>query len=493
MPNGSERVCVIKVRVWRLIVGLVTAARVTCADAVMLSANGIGQVLIYPYYTVRSAPAGGSPYNALLSIVNLSAQGKVVKVRFREALAGAPVFEVNVFLSLKDVWTAAVVPVAGGAGMMSADRSCTRPSVAAGPNGLPTANGKFQSTAYATDPLGADGGRVQEGFVEVLELGAIRKGSSLDKAVTHIAGAAPCNIGDDAAIAKDLEPPSGNLFGAMTLINVLEGTAYGFDAAALASWSRAVLYSPAGTNVPTLADANPPVSSVVLGDQLVVSSWSTGVEAVNAALSTGLAQAEFMRDPVVDGATDVVYTSPTKPLLVSPTGALPPFYAPLTADGACEPSRDLSLSREEQQYNPNENQAPLPAYAALCWASTVQSFNAVWPSPTAVAGSRAGLRHFNAGIEVSRTPTIYAAGVAQQSLYGETTARDLRAPGDTLYVDMTTGTQSTVRGVVYSGLPMVGVSLVRYVNGALTANGQALLSNYGAGSAVKMLPSISHP
>lgn len=476
-----------------LLMALEAFACAPCANAVMLSGSGIGQVLIYPYYTVRNSPGTGSPYNSLLSIVNNSGQAKVVKVRFREALAGAPVFEVNVFLSLRDVWTAAVVPMAAGAGLASTDRSCTLPSVAPGANGLPTANGTFQSSAYASDPLGPDGERVQEGFIEVIELGAIRKGSTLDKAVTHIAGVPSCSIGDDASIAGDLEPPAGELYGALTLINVLEGTAYGFDAAALASWSRKAMYSSAGTYLPTLADANPPVSTVIVGDQLVISSWGTGIEAVNAVLSAGVAQAEFMREPAVAGATDVVYTTPTKPLLVSTTNAVPPFSVPLTANGACEPSQDPSLSREEQLYDPNQTQFPVAANAGLCWVTTVQSFNAIWPSPTAVAGSHAGLRHFRGGTEVYPTPTIYPSGVALQYLSGQTTSRQIRAPGNTLYVDTMTGSQTTVQGVTYSGLPIIGVSLVRYVNGTLTANGQTMLSNYGAGSAAKMLPSVSQP
>lgn len=68
---------------------------------VSLGANGLGQVLIYPYYSVRLAPGIASPYNALLLVVNGAPRGKAVKVRFREALAGAPVFEATVFLSLR--------------------------------------------------------------------------------------------------------------------------------------------------------------------------------------------------------------------------------------------------------------------------------------------------------------------------------------------------------------------------------------------------------
>src|SRR5262245_35641883 len=87
------------------------------ASAVRLG-NGVGQVLIYPYYTVRAAP-GGSPFNSLISIVNRSGSAKAVRLRVREALAGAPVLEATVFLSTKDVWTAAIVPTGDGAGLVT--------------------------------------------------------------------------------------------------------------------------------------------------------------------------------------------------------------------------------------------------------------------------------------------------------------------------------------------------------------------------------------
>ena len=219
--------------------------------AVSIDSRGMGQVLIYPYYTVREAPKTGSPYNALLSIVNGSNVAKVVKVRFREAQAGASVFEANVFMSVRDVWTAAVVPVDDGAGLMSADHTCTIPNLVAGTNGLPAASGIFRTDSYVTDPLGGAKDRVREGFIEVLEMGTIRHGTALERAVTHISGVAQCNIGSDASIVADLDLPSGQLYGAVTLVNVLEGTAYGYDAVALAGWSAVVAYGAPGSGVPS--------------------------------------------------------------------------------------------------------------------------------------------------------------------------------------------------------------------------------------------------
>ena len=110
--------------------GLSTLGLAGAAEAVMVNPNGLGQVLVYPYYTVRNGyNVGGvsaAPFNTLLSIVNTTASTKAVKVRFREGKASVEVLDFNVFLSPFDMWTAAVEPDgAGGAMIETADNSCT--------------------------------------------------------------------------------------------------------------------------------------------------------------------------------------------------------------------------------------------------------------------------------------------------------------------------------------------------------------------------------
>ena len=99
------------------------------AGAVNLSPSGIGQVLIYPYYTVNAGQ------QTLLSIVNTSEAGKAVKVRFREAYNAREVLDFNVFLAPEDVWTATVFNLAdaglpgSGAGVFTRDASCMPPAL----------------------------------------------------------------------------------------------------------------------------------------------------------------------------------------------------------------------------------------------------------------------------------------------------------------------------------------------------------------------------
>ncbi len=73
------------------------------AHAVHLSPNGLGQVLIFPYYTARTFLGGSfGSYNTLLSIVNTSDDTKALKVRFLEGARGAQVMSFNLFLAPRD-------------------------------------------------------------------------------------------------------------------------------------------------------------------------------------------------------------------------------------------------------------------------------------------------------------------------------------------------------------------------------------------------------
>src|SRR4029079_5684450 len=149
--------------------GLGTLVLAGAANAVMVNPNGLGQVLIYPYYTVRSpAGAGVATYNTLLSVVNTTASTQAVKVRFREGEASAEVLDFNVLLSPHDVWTAAVEPGPAGAGAMieTADRSCTIPSF------TPNVPVLFRTGAYEGDAVKDNSlNRLTEGYFEIFEMG----------------------------------------------------------------------------------------------------------------------------------------------------------------------------------------------------------------------------------------------------------------------------------------------------------------------------------
>src|ERR1700687_3298362 len=109
--------------------GLGALGATGAAQALSVNPDGLGQALIYPYFTTNGTVA---PYNSLLSVVNSTNSGKVVKVRFLEGRNSKEVRDFNLWLSPKDVWTAAIVPnAAGGATLLTAALSCTTPAIPA--------------------------------------------------------------------------------------------------------------------------------------------------------------------------------------------------------------------------------------------------------------------------------------------------------------------------------------------------------------------------
>ena len=149
----------------------VTFALCAPAKAINLAPNGAGEVLIFPYYTVRNG------FDTLLSVSNTSDRTVLAIVRFREAKNGRPASEFQLALAPHDVWTGAVTSNGGnGAVVRTFDNSCTVPVMLAGPNGstqvaLSTAGFDGTRANYPYDNGGRELARVQEGFVEVIEMG----------------------------------------------------------------------------------------------------------------------------------------------------------------------------------------------------------------------------------------------------------------------------------------------------------------------------------
>ncbi|HEX4781638.1 MAG TPA: hypothetical protein VH301_12835, partial [Usitatibacter sp.] len=134
------------------------------ARSVRLDPGGLGQALIYPYYTARSA--NGNSWTTAFTVVNTREKPKVVKVRFREGKHARVVWEANVYLGPSDVWTAGVVQGSDGAAhLVSSDTSCIDP-----PHPGTRDAGAFSTASFtgsAADGAGAGVDRTLEGFFEV--------------------------------------------------------------------------------------------------------------------------------------------------------------------------------------------------------------------------------------------------------------------------------------------------------------------------------------
>ena len=105
-----------------LLAGLSAMGVTGTTHAVHINPDGLGQFLIYPYYTVRDGNV------TAMSIINTTSLTKAVKVRFLEGKNSREVLDFNLFLSPTDVWTGLILPTQDGAKLESGDNSCVTPS-----------------------------------------------------------------------------------------------------------------------------------------------------------------------------------------------------------------------------------------------------------------------------------------------------------------------------------------------------------------------------
>ena len=141
-----------------------------------MSDDGTGEVLIYPFYTVQGPE--DAPRITVITINNTTSDYKAVKVRFHEAHNSRDALDFNLYLSPDDVWTGTVSRNASGVAQLSTtDNSCTIPSQ------IMSQATAFSTLAY-TQATNNDGGnqdalRTNEGYIEVIEMGVIIKGTTI--------------------------------------------------------------------------------------------------------------------------------------------------------------------------------------------------------------------------------------------------------------------------------------------------------------------------
>ena len=377
------------------------AGLVNVSSALNVNPDGLGQVLIYPYYTTN----GGN--TTAISIVNTTDDVKAVKVRFLEGRNSQEVLDFNLYLSAFDVWTGAVVDKGdadGPAFLITADNSCTAPAIPAG--GEP-----FKSFEYAGN--NADGGpyhiqRTREGHLEVIEMGRVVNdgdvsevapgpsvsavdrnppnpggfaGARLATAATHLPTGIPANCGAIRAAwgpggqwttdrNLDIDTPNGGLFGGAQIIDTSNGTNLSYNADAIEGFyiseSFANLHFAPGTVDPKLADAQSEdggaTTAVIFNNgtlyQFTFTGALAGRNAVSAVFMHNEIYNEYNTDAFTASDSEWVVTFPTKrlhteePLIVNKL----PFRSTYLGDespyddliGACEPIDVDFYDREEQ-------------------------------------------------------------------------------------------------------------------------------------------------
>ena len=259
---------------------------VTAATAMQVNTDGIGHMLVVPYFSTQNGNA------TLMTIMNTDMRnGKAVKVRFRGAGNSDDIFDFTLLMSPGDVWTASVSQQAssGLSVLTTTDKSCTLPFTVSGQTFV---TARLTATGETTAPTAAalaEGTR--EGYVEIFNmanipptLAAVAGGAltatanPLFTAIKHVAGVAPCSSTTagaaalnalftdaadyTAAVALGLAVPTTGLAANWTVINVAgvgawSGSATAIEARVVAGgapgYGNYVLYPQAGTAVTAAA------------------------------------------------------------------------------------------------------------------------------------------------------------------------------------------------------------------------------------------------
>ena len=302
------------------------------AQAVMLNPKGLGQALIYPYYTVNKNQ------DTYVSLVNTANIGKVVKVRFNEAYNGRAVLDFLVFLRANGVWTGAISQTGTGGAILRSGGNCTLPEI-------PVAGLAFSASGYANDggPQGVT--RTREGSIEIIAAGDIKPFSDTGQAVDTPGPFYYCPRLGYIDFKADLTTPSSGLAGYAAIVNVGEGTFFGYNADALTGFTDRVLLGPTSApDAPSLADANSDESPLaarayVLNDrgEPLALDFARGIDAVSAVFMAGAMSNDYLTDPGLGAHTDWVVTFPTKRFYVDkaldPAAPSAPFDAAFVAPG----------------------------------------------------------------------------------------------------------------------------------------------------------------
>ena len=207
----------------------------TPASALNPTVSGVGHILTIPYFSTQGGNA------TLLNITNTDVvNGKAVKLRFRGAANSDDIFDITVFLSPGDVWSAAVSASGELSALSTNDTSCTLPSIA----DIKAQGGLFKTGRVNPTNSAAE---TREGYVEILNTADIPAGSALFTAIKHVAGKAPCTASVMDAQANDLAAgsatnapkargyswPTGKLYANWIIVNTTDKASFSGEAVAV--------------------------------------------------------------------------------------------------------------------------------------------------------------------------------------------------------------------------------------------------------------------
>ncbi|MGJ8662176.1 MAG: hypothetical protein ACSHWU_00940 [Marinicella sp.] len=435
------------------------------STAVQVSPRGVGEVLIFPYYTVNNN------LNTLYSIVNTTADTKAIKIRFNEGEIGHEVLLFNVYMSAFDVWTGALISspstIPGHVGESSISHVTEDTTCAPFLN---KAGQEFLPYIIDLDQPNNDMLRSREGYIEVLEMAVF---TGLTATVADHGGIgipASCTTIENFWInggewnGDSENPPSGGLFGSASIVDVAEGLSLSYDAIALENfWQQAGEHSDPGSLTPNLSSASPESTVLLNSGELAHSEWATGIEAVSSVLMAANVYNEYAYDAFIDGKTEWVITHPTKKFhSYDVDAAIAPYSSLWDGAHACE-SFDIKIFDREEQINPSDlccigTPPPSPPLPELCYASNVIEF--IHPADSPQDRSKV------LGSDNLLSVSGVVNSVATENGWADI---DLILDNDR--------TMTPVSGTSYIGLPVTGFAVQKFTNAGAA---EGLLAQYGS-------------
>lgn len=428
---------------------------VPAVQAVNLATDGLGQAMIFPYYTTRAG------WNTLFNITNTSNQVVALKVRFHEGYNSRDVFDFNVIMSPYDVWNGTLSNGAGNVPVFStSDTSCTVPAIPAAGQLFQGggANGLLAYTGAAADSGPATTDRMREGYVSVIMMGA-SPAAGLAASAVHTAARVPANcaalraafgLQGTTIAALRAAFPNYNvnpLKGAFSLVNAANGWNASGSAITLADFYDPTVAGAAPNLItaqlppdqvgnvyadsfhqPELSSANTAGDVLSAAGALLTSTATSGADSVSyvlqrASVVNQWANLNASASSAWTVKSDWVITYPTKRFYADqstnqfagraagrtglPAG-LAPFSNPFRIDGrSCDAVTFGVYDREEQQVLPPGGPVFSPAPSAsgnqLCAEVNVLSFGATGTVST-VLGAPLGAGTLGANVPADALP-----------------------------------------------------------------------------------------
>ncbi len=447
-----------------------------------VSQDNRGQVLLFPYYTVKNG------YDTLLTISNIGGTAgypnyrtAVFKIRFREALNSREVRDFNVILSPNDVWTGVVTSNGqGGALIRTFDNTCTSPILPASGTVAGAREVAFTNALFSgnfTDGATEDISRVQEGYIEVIEMATSSNdvtdsNNILEYNAKHVNGVPrDCAKVDNlfnnvSANLGYMDPPSNILKGHATFINVAAGKAIDVEPTTIENFSTLNIIAGPGDLVPDLSSGDVGVSAQqFISGSLYTNSFLHSEDTVSQLLrakalvneyatGTNASTSWVVTFPTKHHYTDTytAFTGPTDKNKTPTNGFSEWFYTPTPGikNGQSCDNIDLRVwSREEDTFTPSGTQfspVPVGSNVELCYEVNVVDFN-----NSSVFGS--GINRLGV-----TTTSIGSAGIAEMK-FSEANAKTV------------------------GGLPVIGFAAITRDTGAAIANyGSSVQHAYKRGS-----------